>query len=63
MSVGSTSFAMRIPSDVAMSALAGDTATTTTFGGVTNFLTMDSMSRTMDAGWSAVGTLVRPEYK
>ena len=55
--------AMRIPSDVAMSALAGDTATTTTLGGVTNFLTMDSMSRTMDAGWSAVGTLVRPEYK
>jgi hypothetical protein len=39
-----------MPSDVAMSAFAGDTATTMTSGGVTNFFTMASMSRTTDAG-------------
>mmetsp|Transcript_3250 Transcript_3250/g.13237 ORF Transcript_3250/g.13237 Transcript_3250/m.13237 type:complete len:209 (-) Transcript_3250:801-1427(-) len=47
---GSTSLATRMPSDVAMSAFAGDTATTMTSGGVTNFFTMASMSRTTDAG-------------
>ena len=47
---GSTSFATRTPSEVAMSALAGLTATMTTFGGAMKALAISSMSRTMDTG-------------
>ena len=57
---GSTSFATRTPSLVAMSALAADTATMTTFLLTMNFLAIFSMSATVDAGWSAVATFVRP---
>ena len=58
--LGSTSFATRTPSLVAMSALAADTATMTTFLLTMNFLAIVSMSKTVDAGWSAVATFVRP---
>mmetsp|Transcript_8575 Transcript_8575/g.34912 ORF Transcript_8575/g.34912 Transcript_8575/m.34912 type:complete len:367 (-) Transcript_8575:210-1310(-) len=58
--LGSTSLAMRSPSLLAKSALAGETVNMTQLGRATYFLTIWSISRTIDSGWPSTATFVRP---
>mmetsp|Transcript_4795 Transcript_4795/g.30409 ORF Transcript_4795/g.30409 Transcript_4795/m.30409 type:complete len:225 (-) Transcript_4795:253-927(-) len=57
---GSTVLAMRMASEVAMSALAGDTASMMTLSPFTKSITMLSMSWTMLLGCPSMGILVSP---
>mmetsp|Transcript_13116 Transcript_13116/g.40957 ORF Transcript_13116/g.40957 Transcript_13116/m.40957 type:complete len:401 (-) Transcript_13116:67-1269(-) len=58
--LGSTSFAIRRPSLLARSALAGETVNMTQLGRATYLRTICSISRTVDSGCPSTATLVSP---